>query len=113
MIPKTTDEILEFIRKYVEKFGEVPPLDMIEGAVDFGKRGPRARMLGALQVLAYSHMQAVKRDGKPDTEAVITALTKAHGLDDGEGVLIIASPDEVREVFCQAFGETPRVPTRG
>lgn len=104
MIPKTSDPILEFIRKYVEQWGKVPPLELIEAAVDFGKRGPRARMLGALQVLAYSHMQAVKRDGKPDTEAVITALTKAHGLDDGEGMLIIASPDEVREVFARAFG---------
>lgn len=88
------DPILAGLRDFVDARKAVPSLGEInDNIIDFRRAGGIARCRSAFQALAENYRN--RQVSRAETiKAVTERLTKVHGFDDGEGMLIIVSPEQ-------------------
>lgn len=107
MIPKTDNDILNWVKEFVEREGIVPSTDHIYGAAQFRQAGGIGRLLSALQALAETHLHAVRFPQAPARiDAIINQIFADHGSKgpDDDGIsLVCASRVELRRSLAKVI----------
>lgn len=110
MTPKER-ELLAYLRTYVAEHEFSPSYGECAEALGIVSKSGVLRLARALQrqgcitMEPYRGRSMLPTSGNPpNVRVVLDAVTKAHGFDDGEGLMITCTPDELRTTLIRALG---------
>lgn len=104
MIPKTTSNaLLGWLRDYADSQRKPPSVEEIETAANFRVKGALARCLLALREVAVLHLAGSVGASGVTADTLVKELQAAHGFDDGDGPMIVCTPQEALHVLRGAM----------
>jgi len=106
-------ELLEFLRAFIAEHGYAPSYDEMRTHLGLASKSGVNRLVVSLErqgriCREKDHPRSIRETrGLPAgtiwLEPVLRALTEAHGIDDGEGIVIACTPEELRSALVKAL----------
>lgn len=103
-------ECLDYVREHIRKHGFPPSYEEIAAQLKLTSKSGIFRLLRSLMRQGLIVQEPYVARGitlpvttLPTVETIASELEKAHGFDDGEGIVIVCTPEELRATLAKAL----------
>lgn len=103
-------ECLDYVRKHILQHGFPPSYEEIAAHLKLASKSGIFRLLRSLVRQGLILQDPVVARGitlpvttLPTVETIVSELERAHGFDDGDGTVIVCTPEELRATLAKAL----------